>query len=268
VIRQPSELVGAVVCVAALYASIAAADCDRTGTTLADIRARGALRVAHTNDYRPFSYRTPDGAATGIDVDVAERFAASLGVHVEWVDTTWSTLAADFAAHRFDVAMSGVSITADRAALGCFSAPYFTTGKTAMTRCATPRRFDTLAELDAPDVTIVVNRGGTNERFVAAHLQHARVIVRDDNRAAIGLLAAGGADAMITDAIEARVESNDDPALCVADPPVLLDDVRKAYYFADDAEWKAWIDARLAELRSSGEFDAIMARYLAPKGTP
>src|SRR5262245_23667699 len=102
----------------ALGAETAAAECDRPGTTLADVRARGTLRVAHTNDYRPFSFRAPDGAPTGIDVDVARRFAESLGVAVEWVDTSWSTLSADLAAGRFDVAMSGVSITAERAATG------------------------------------------------------------------------------------------------------------------------------------------------------
>src|SRR5262249_4411281 len=155
------------------------------------------------------------------------------------------TLSADVAARRFDVAMSGVSVTADRTAAGCFSAPYFATGKTAMTRCAATRRLETLADLDAPDVTIVVNRGGTNERFVAAHLTHARGIVRAANGAASDTPANGAADAMITDAIGARVESHDDPALCVADPPVLFDDVRKAYYFADDADWRAWIDASL-----------------------
>ena len=247
-----------------LFAALAVADCDHAGATLADVRARGALRVAHTNDYRPFSYRAPDGSPTGIDVDVARRFAAALGVDLVWVDTTWSMLGADLAAHRFDVAMSGVSITADRAAAGCFSEPYFTTGKTALTRCASTRRFDSLAALDRPEVTVVVNRGGTNERFAKAHIERATIIVRDDNRAAIDTVAHGDADAMLTDAIEARVEARDNPALCAADPAVLFDDVRKAYYFGNDAEWKAWIDARLDELRRSGAFDAIVARYVGP----
>jgi len=245
-----------------LSAPLASAECDRAGTTLADIHARGELRVAHTNDYRPFSYLAPDGTPTGIDADIAQRFAAALGVRLQWVDTTWSALANDLAAGRFDVAMSGVSITADRARVGCFSAPYFTTGKTAMTRCAASRRFDSIADLDRPDVTIVVNRGGTNERFVAAHSTRATVLVRDDNRAAIDTLAAGGADAMITDAVEARVESRADPRLCVAEPPVLFDTVEKAYLFADDAAWKAWIDAQLDALRRDGTLTAIFERYV------
>ena len=247
----------------ALLAPLAGADCDRSGTTLADIRARGALRVAHTNDYRPFSYLLPDGTPTGIDADVAQRFAAALDVRLQWVDTTWATLASDLAAGRFDVAMSGVSITAERARAGCFSAPYFTTGKTAMTPCAKPRRFDSIADLDRSDVTIVVNRGGTNERFVAAHLSHANVVVRDDNRAAIDTLAAGSADVMITDAVEARVESRADPRLCVAEPPVLFDSVEKAYFFADDAAWKAWIDAELDALRRDGTLAATLERYVS-----
>jgi cyclohexadienyl dehydratase len=268
VTRRRSDIVRTVVSTCALFASVAAADCERPGTTLADVRARGALRVAHTNDYRPFSYRATDGTPTGIDVDVARRLADALGVEVEWIDTTWSTLVADLAARRFDVAMSGVSVTAERAAVGCFSAPYFTTGKTALTRCASKRASGSLAALDRPDVTIVVNRGGSNERFVVAHVTRATVLVRDDNRAAIDTVARGGADAMITDAIEARIEARDDPRLCVADPPLLFDTVEKAYFFANDADWKAWIDVQLDALRKTGELAVIIDRYAGPSQAP
>ena len=40
-----------------------------------------------------------------------ERLAKALGVKLEIVPTTWSTLMQDFAADRYDIAMSGVSVT-------------------------------------------------------------------------------------------------------------------------------------------------------------
>jgi ABC-type amino acid transport substrate-binding protein len=244
--------------------------CDGDGRdVLADIHARGALRVGHTNDYRPFSFTDAAGAPAGIDVDLAQRLANALGVPLQFVDTTWSTLVADLQTNRYDIAMSGVSVTAERASAGCFTAPYLQTGKTALTRCAADRAFDTLAQLDDPSVTIIVNPGGTNERFVHDRLPNAHVVMHADNWTIFGALAAGAADVMITDAVEARLEARSNPALCVADPPILLEHVAKAYLVPKDPRWQAWVDAWLARVTSSGELAAAEAHYLeTPSSSP
>jgi ABC-type amino acid transport substrate-binding protein len=248
---------------ALLTAGTVAADCTSDGhDVLAQVRARGTLRVAHTNDYRPFSFLDAQYTPAGIDADLARHLAQSLDVSLVWVDTTWSTLTGDLRANRYDIAMSGVSVTAERAAVGCFSTRYFTTGKTALTRCASQRTLTTLAQIDSPDVTVIVNRGGTNERFVHEHLPHARILVRDDNRTVFGALASGEADVMITDAVEAQLEAAADQALCVADPPPIFERVEKAYLIPKDAAWKAWLDAWLARLEASGELAAVTSRYL------
>src|SRR6185436_7149677 len=128
-------------------------------------------------------------------------------------------------------------------AAGCFTAPYFHTGKTVLRRCALDRTFDALAQLDDPSVRVIVNPGGTNERFVRTHLPHAHVVAHDDNRTIFRALAAGEADVMITDAVEAQLESRSNPALCVADPPPLFESVDKAYLIPKDARWQTWLDA-------------------------
>lgn len=264
---RPSELLIAFV----LFACNAnATPCDGGGRdVLADIHAHGALRVAHTNDYRPFSFTDTAGAPTGIDVDLAHRLADALGVSLQWVDTTWSTLVADLQANRYDIAMSGVSVTAERASVGCFTTPYLETGKTALARCAAHRTFDTVAQLDDPSVTVIVNPGGTNERFVRDRLRNAHVVMHADNRTIFSALAAGAADVMITDAVEARLEARSNPALCVADPPPLFEHVAKAYLVPKDPRWQAWVDAWLARTTSSGELAAVEALYLgAPSSSP
>ncbi len=246
-----------------------AAECAGDGRdVLADVRARGVLRIAHTNDYRPFSFVGADATPTGIDADLAKHLAADLGVSLQWIDTTWAMLAADLQANRYDIAMSGISVTTERARVGCFTTAYFTTGKTVLTRCAAQRKFDTITQLDNPSVTVIVNPGGTNERFVREHLQHARVVMHDDNRTIFGALAAGDADAMITDAVEARLEAQANPALCVADPPPLFETVEKAYLIPKDPRWRAHLDTWLATLKSSGELDAVLLRYLSAPSPP
>src|ERR1700753_4134557 len=57
---------------------------------LDEITGRGVLRVGLTGDYRPFSLRDASGAYAGLDVDMAQDLADSLGVKLEIVPTTWT----------------------------------------------------------------------------------------------------------------------------------------------------------------------------------
>ena len=82
---------------------------------LEDIAARGTLRVGTTGDYRPMSYKDADGKYEGFDTELAEKLADSLHVKVEYVPTTWKTLAADTQAGKFDIAICGITRTYDRA---------------------------------------------------------------------------------------------------------------------------------------------------------
>jgi cyclohexadienyl dehydratase len=247
-----------------LWVSTAAADCTDAGIdVLAAVHARQTLRVATTSDYRPFSFSTEGRSHSGIDADVAQALANELGVEIEWVPTSWAALVDDLVAHRYDIAMSGVSITPARAAVGCFSAPYFTTGKTVLARCSTQRNYTTLAQIDRPDVAVIVNPGGTNEQFVRTQLSHAQVIVHPDNHTIFAALAGGAADVMITDAVEAQLEAAANPELCVPTTAV-FERVEKGYLIPPDPAWKAWLDAWLERLHASGEFAAITRKYLPP----
>src|SRR5262245_39181055 len=87
---------------------------------LAEIRASGTLEVALTGDTAPYDTRDALGRYSGTDVNMAEALAAALGVSLTIVPTTWKTLSGDFKANRFDIAMGGISVTPERAALGVF----------------------------------------------------------------------------------------------------------------------------------------------------
>jgi cyclohexadienyl dehydratase len=251
-----------------LCASFAAFVCaDESTNTLSYIRQNGTLRVATTGDYRPFSFTADDGSRTGIDIDLATILAAELGVKLQWVDTSWASLVADLANHRYDIAMSGISITPARVAVGRFSEPYFATGKTILASCALQGRLVTLDQIDRPDVTVIVNPGGTNEQFVHTQLPRAHIIVNPDNRSIFDALADGAADLMITDAVEAQLEAAAHPQLCVP-TRTLFEQVDKAYLMPADPAWQAWIDAWLARVRASGRLDAITRRYLPAVSPP
>jgi ABC-type amino acid transport substrate-binding protein len=240
--------------------------CTEAGV-LEEVRASGVLRIGTTFDYRPFSYRE-DGALAGIDVDLGLALAAALGVRAEWVVTSWPTLLDDLAAGAFDVAMSGISVTPERARHGLFGRPYLRTGKSVLARCVVSSRFRTLADIDRPDVRVIVNPGGTNAAFVDRHLEIAEIVRHPDNVGIFEALEAGAADLMITDAIEAEIESARHPGLCHDLEPPWLEPVDKAWLLPRDLVWQATLDTWLTETEASGALAAIVSRHSARRGEP
>lgn len=210
---------------------------------LQQIQARGCLRVGTTGDYKPFSYRTtPKSPYIGFDIDMARSLAQQLGVKLELVPTSWPNLMRDLAAGRFDLAMSGVSISAEREKLAMFSSPYLRDGKTPIALCHQQQTFQNLAQIDQASVRVIVNPGGTNESFARAHLKHAQISVYADNNGIFDQILAGKADVMITDAIEARLQQQLKPSLCAIHPESPFNVSFKAYLLPRDAEWKAYVD--------------------------
>src|SRR5262245_26425362 len=80
------------------------------------IQERGVLRVGTSGDFKPMSFKDPaTNEYRGFDIDAARQLAADLGVKVEFVPFAWSNLISGLLADKFDIAMSGTSMTLARA---------------------------------------------------------------------------------------------------------------------------------------------------------
>ena len=230
---------------------------------LDEILARGMLRVGSTGDYKPFTYRTANGGFIGLDIALATDLAASLGVKLRLVPTTWGALMGDLAADRFDLAMGGVSVSLERQKAAFFSMPYLRDGKTPIARCEDAARYQTLADIDRPEVRLVVNPGGTNERFARARAPHATLVVHADNVTIFDRIVAGQADVMITDAIEARLQQRLHPTLCAIHPDAPFDFSEKAVLLPRDPALKAYVDQWLHQAIETGAFARANEQWLA-----
>lgn len=232
-------------------------------TRLDDILAHGVLRVGTTGDYPPFASRAADGSYSGLDIDAAQSLGAALGVRVEFVPTRWGDMAHDLDASAFDIAMGGVSVTLERQKKAYFSAPYLRDGKTPIARCADKDKYQTLAEIDRPDVTVIVNPGGTNEKFDRAHFHNAQIAMHPDNTTIFEALASGQGDLMITDASETRYQQKLHPgALCAIHPDRPFDFAEKAYWMPRDEALKAFVDQWLHMTMENGTFAAEVTKWL------
>jgi cyclohexadienyl dehydratase len=146
---------------------------------------------------------------------VAKEIAKRIGVGVEFKKTSWPTLTADVLTEPqiFDLAIGGITITDARRETMLMSDGYLDNGKTILCRASEADRYKSLADIDKPEVTVMVNPGGLNEKFANENLTHANIVVYQKNEEIPTLVAEGAADVMITEITEAPYYVQTDPRL-------------------------------------------------------
>lgn len=236
---------------------------------LEDIAARGTIRIGTTGDYIPMSYLNPaTGEYEGIDAELSQIIAASLGVTIDYVPTTWPTLAADVQNDKFDIALCGISRNYARARTMAMSDAYGegVFGKTILCRAEDAKRFQSLADIDRPEVRVMINPGGTNEKFARARLTKATLIVHRENADIPRQVAIGNADIMITETVEAARYVEKDSRLAA---PLLSRPFTRhscgILMAKGDQEFLNYINFVLAELRMDGTLAKLEEKYLKVK---
>jgi len=195
-------------------ATAALAESAGSRGVLEAIRARGVLLVGTAGDYQPMSYLDPEsGAYVGFDAELAEDLASSLGVGIEYVPTSWPTLMEDTLAGKFDLALCGITVTDARKEQALMSDGYLENGKTVLCRKEDAEKYTSLEAINRPEVRVMENPGGLNEKFARENLPDATLIIHDVNQEIPGLVASGEADVMITEIMEAGFYTAQDPRL-------------------------------------------------------
>lgn len=233
---------------------------------LEEIAARGTIRIGTTGDYRPMSYLNAEtGEYEGIDAELSQLIADSLGVAIEYVPTTWPTLTQDTLDGKFDIALCGISRNYNRAKIMAMSDGYGVGifGKTILCRKADVKKFKTLADINKPNVRVMINPGGTNEKFAHANLKNAKIIVHKDNADIPNQISIGNADIMITETVEALSYIRADKNLAA---PLIKEPFTRhscgILMQKGDQEFLNYINFVLAELRMDGTLDRLENKYL------
>ncbi len=91
--------------------------------TLDEVKKRGTLVVGMEAAYVPYEF-FKDGKIIGYDPDIIDRFVQKLGVKAELMDTAWNGIIPALYAKKFDVIISAMTITKERAEKVLFSMPY------------------------------------------------------------------------------------------------------------------------------------------------
>jgi cyclohexadienyl dehydratase len=235
---------------------------DMSSSRLDVVQKSGKLRVCTPGDYKPFSLLRADGGFEGLDVDLVQTAAKSLGVEVEWVKSAWPTLMKDFL-EKCDVGLGGISVTLERQKTAFFTAPYMVNGKAPITKCENVAKFQTVADIDKPNVTVIENPGGSNERFARANFKQAKIVIFPDNTTIFDEILKGNADVMISESVETVVQQKLRPGLCAVNPDKPLQYGEMAWLLPrGDVVFKAWFDQWLHLAKASGDYDKTVGRWL------
>jgi len=225
------------------------------------VQKSGKLRVCTPGDYTPFALQKSEGMFEGLDVDLVQTAAKALGAEPVFVKSAWPTLMKDFI-EKCDVAVGGISVTLDRQKTAFFSQAYMVNGKAPITRCENASKFQTVADIDKPTVTVIENPGGSNERFARANFKSAKIVIYNDNTTIFDEILKGNADVMISESVETLTQQKAHPGLCAVNPDRPLQYGEMAYLLPrGDVAMKEWVDTWLHLSKASGEYDRLLANW-------
>ncbi len=221
------------------------------------------LRVGTTMDTPVFSMRNAAGQLEGFDMDALDSLGKALSVKIEYVKMTFGSMLGDLLADKFDIAMSGMGRTLDRARTATFSKPYMRYGKLLMVRSADKERFKTLADLDKPGLTIAYNKGGLNDRFAHSEFKHATPTGYPNNQLATADLLAGKVDAQVQDSTAAVYMARINPALAAMAPENVFHPVHVAILLRrEDQTLQNFLNIWIAHVEMDGTLAAIRKKWL------
>jgi len=83
-------------------------------STIEEILKRGELMVGFEAGYMPFEMTNQKGEFVGFDMDVAKEMAKAMGVKFTPVNTAWDGIISSLLTNKFDLIMSGMTITQER----------------------------------------------------------------------------------------------------------------------------------------------------------
>ena len=145
----------------------------------------------------------------GYIADDIMNLEAMTGIKVEIVNTTWGGLIAGLQAGKWDIIMTGLGATPERAAAAAFSEAYGYISATALTRANNPAV--SLADLDKPNSVIATVAGTSQQKFSQRVFKNAKVIGYNDTGAAVLEVMQGRATAYMGDSVSNAARAKERP---------------------------------------------------------
>jgi polar amino acid transport system substrate-binding protein len=230
-------------------------------STLNAIIKRGELRVGLEAGYVPFEVRDRQGNIIGFDVDLAKKMASELKVKVSFVNTQWDGIIPALLTDKFDILMSGMTITAERNIQVNFAQPYIVVGQTILLAKRLEPKIRSYRDLDDPQYTVVTKLGTSGETACRRYLSKAHIRTYETEADAAMEVRNGRADAFVYD-----LPFN---SVYVAQYPGGLVHLKEPFTHEPlgwairkgDPDFLNWLDNFLSQIKDDGTYDVLYQRW-------
>lgn len=245
------KLLAAVLALTMLLALAACGSGNSDTNTASGSAGKTTVTVATSPDFPPFE--SLDGSeVVGIEVDILQAITGKLGLEMQLEQMDFESVIPGVQAGKFDIGMSGITITADRQKNCDFTQPYFLASQAIV---VTPDS-DITCKANLEGKTVSVQTGTTAEEYCMENGYEVLAFAANNDAAAA--LTSGKAAAWV-------VDNEVGVALAAQQGLVVLDEAMTsepyAFAFAKDSALTAQFDEALGELLADGTVAAIFEKY-------
>lgn len=249
-------------------------------TTVESLVKAGSVKHGIAND-TPYGYYDQSGQLVGIEVEVAKKILANLGIKgYDPVVTTFGALIPGLKANRFDLASDAMYIRPERCEQAYFADPHLMFGEGAVVKKGNPKNVLGVEDLvKDKSVRIGMTTGGAqHQSFLKAGGDPNQLVDYPDRATLVAALKSGRIDVALLTAMGAitMYETNKDADFELVEDfkPLFIDGKPIVSYaaFAFRPEDKQFADAFSAELQKlirTSEYADLMVKYgLKPSMLP
>ena len=255
------------VAISVLLLMTALTACGSTkGAPLAKIQKAGKLTIATSPDFPPFESLSGDGKVEGIEIELLEMICQELGVTLDIQQMDFDAVLPGVQAGKFDMGVSGISVTEKRQKNVLFTDPYCLAAQAIVVVEGSP----VASKADREGKAVSVQTGTTAESF--CNENGYKVSSFQANNDAQSALVQGKVDAWVIDDLTAAdmvkaYNAENDTKLVVLSEPMTTEPYALAMAFGSEDTVKK-VNEILDKLLSDGTVAAIFEKYEAPFTSP
>ena len=230
--------------------------------TLAEIQKRGVLRIGMEPGYMPFELTNKKGEIIGFDVDMAKRMAKAMGVKLELVSTAWDGIIPALLTEKFDVIMSGMTLTQQRNLTVNFATPYILIGQSILIKKELTDTVKSYKDLNDAKYTVASKLGTTGEQATKRMIGNAKYISYETEQEGVMELVNGKIDAFIYDLPFNSIAVGQKGAgkIVHLDEPFTKEPLAWAIK-RGDADFLNWLNNFMAQVKYDGVYDKIYKKW-------
>jgi polar amino acid transport system substrate-binding protein len=222
------------------------------------------VTVLTSSGYEPYEMIDNKGELIGFDIDLMEALAEEANIEIEWKDVAFEGIIASLQSGQADVAIAGISPTADRAEMVDFSDVYYNT-TSGLTNVIVSDVGSNIMSLNDLEGKVVSAQLGTVQATFLESIKDDysfTVDLRDNNTQIVEEIKAGRIDALIVEVLISESILEQNASLTSIGFESLLDDsAGNAIAFTRDSEYVDVFNDALQTLIENGSVDDLINKW-------